>query len=149
MDTNWLDGFVAAWRLHAQAGGPDGGDAARRILELFDDDGIWEDVAAQASYRGHQELQTMFEQSYQWSATLMFDVVKARAGADFYVIEWEMHADGTGAFGDTPATDNPFRVRGVSLGELNAAGKVQLHRDYWDRLEWLSQIGLAPALGQS
>jgi hypothetical protein len=40
----WLDGFVAAWRQHAQAGGPAGEEAAGRILELFDVDGVWEDV---------------------------------------------------------------------------------------------------------
>jgi steroid delta-isomerase-like uncharacterized protein len=145
MDNGWLDGFVAAWRQHAQAGGPDGGDAARRILELFDPDGVWEDVAAEASYRGHEELQTMFEQSYQWSPTLTFDVVQARGGANFYAIEWEMHAEGTGAFGDMPATDKSFKVRGVSVGEVNANGKVGLHRDYWDRLGWMSQIGLLPS----
>jgi hypothetical protein len=85
MDTDWLEGFVAAWRQHARAGGPDGADAARRILEHFDDDGVWQDVAAQASYRGHAELQAMFEQSYQWSSTLQFDVVNARAGEDFSI----------------------------------------------------------------
>jgi len=93
MDVGWLDGFVRAWRLHAQAGGPAGGEAAARILELFDVDGVWEDVAAHASYRGHPELQAMFEQSYQWCPTLIFDVIRARAGADFYLIEWEMHGE--------------------------------------------------------
>ena len=143
METGWLDGFVAAWRQHAQAGGPAGGEAAARILELFDRDGVWEDVAAQASYWGHRELQTMFEQSYQWCPTLSFDVIRGRAGADFYVIEWEMHGEGNGAFGELTATEKPFTVRGVSLGEVTAGGKVTSHRDYWDRLEWMSQVGLS------
>jgi steroid delta-isomerase-like uncharacterized protein len=143
MDAAWLNEFVAAWRQHAQAGGPSGGDAARRILERFADDGVWEDVAAQASYCGHRELQEMFEQSYQWSPTLMFDVVQARAGADFYSIEWEMHAEGNGAFGAMPATDKAFRVRGVSIGAVDPSGHVTVHRDYWDRLAWMTQVGLA------
>ena len=143
MDSSWLDRFVAAWRHHAQAGGPAGDEAAGRILGFFDADGVWEDVAAQASYRGHQELQAMFEQSYQWSPTLTFDVIRARAGDDFYIIEWEMHGEGNGAFGDLAATDKPFKVRGVSVGETTGAGKVSVHRDYWDRLEWMSQVGLS------
>jgi steroid delta-isomerase-like uncharacterized protein len=144
MDAGWLDAFVGAWRRHAQAGGPDGADDARRLVAMFDDDGVWEDVAAQASYRGPAALQEMFEQSYQWSPTLTFDVVRAHAGFDHYSIEWEMHAEGNGAFGEMPATTKPFRVRGVSVGEVDAAGKVTRHSDYWDRLEWMSQVGLAP-----
>jgi hypothetical protein len=143
MDSSWLDRFVAAWRHHAQAGGPSGDEAAGRILEFFDVDGAWEDVAAQASYRGYRELQAMFEQSYQWCPTLIFDVIRARAGDGFYVIEWEMQGEGNGAFGDLAATDKPFKVRGVSVGEMTGGGKVTVHRDYWDRLGWMSQVGLS------
>ena len=143
VDPGWLDELVAAWRGHVEAGAPEGGPAAVRLLACFAEGGVWEDVAAQAVYRGHTELRQMFEQSYQWSPTLAFDVVRARGGTDHYVIEWEMHAAGNGAFGDLPASDRPFRVRGVSVGEVGPDGRVTAHRDYWDRHVWLEQVGLA------
>lgn len=137
--------YVDAWQGHVRAGGPGGEPDARRILDVFAEDGVWEDVAVDAAYQGHAALREMFDASYQFAPTLVFDVVQARAADGGYVIEWEMHAEGTGAFGDLPATDKPFRVRGVSVGALGPDGKVVLHRDYWDRVSFLGQIGLLPA----
>jgi steroid delta-isomerase-like uncharacterized protein len=148
LQTEWLEGFLQAWQGHVRAGGPGGGDDGRRITDLFDQDGVWEDVAAGVSYRGHPRLRQMFEESYRWAPALVFDVVHAHGSDDRYVIEWEMHAEGNGEFGDTPATEKPFRVRGVSLGEVGSNGKVRHHRDYWDRLAWMSQVGIAPVADQ-
>ncbi len=61
----------------------------------------------------------------------------------------EMHAEGNGAFGDMPATTKPFKVRGVSGGEVDSAGKATVRYDYLDRLDSMSQVGLASEPGQS
>lgn len=61
----------------------------------------------------------------------------------------EMHAEGNGAFGDMPATTKSFKVRGVSGGEVDSAGNATVRYDYWDRLDSMSQVGLASEPGQS
>jgi steroid delta-isomerase-like uncharacterized protein len=144
VDAGWLERFVAAWQRHAQAGGPEGAEDARRLLAFLADDATWEDVAVGVVYRGRAELQTMFEQSHQWAPDLVFDVRRAAGGAGHYLIEWEMHAERTGGFGDMAASDRPFRVRGVSVGEVGADGRVTRHSDYWDRLGWMDQVGITP-----
>ncbi|MBV9546109.1 MAG: hypothetical protein JO020_22465 [Chloroflexi bacterium] len=46
--------------------------------------------------------------------------------------------------GPTPATNKPFEVRGVSIGELQQ-GKIRRNTDYWNMAEFPGAIGMLPA----
>jgi steroid delta-isomerase-like uncharacterized protein len=137
----WLDEWVAAWQGHVAAGGPDGGAYADRILAAFSPDGYWEDVAADARYDGHDALREMFLASYEWCPNLTFTPLQVQSDGPRYAIEWRMSGRGGAAFGDLPAHDNDFAVRGVSTGEVDAGGRVVRHSDYWNLLAWMTQAG--------
>jgi hypothetical protein len=145
MATDWLDRWVDAWQGHVIAGGPDGADAGARILAAFSPDGVWEDVAANASYRGHAALQEMFLASYEWCPNLTFTPLTVQASGPRFAIEWRMSGQGGAAFGDLPSHDRSFAVRGVSAGEVNAEHQVIRHSDYWNLLEWMTQCGHLPS----
>jgi steroid delta-isomerase-like uncharacterized protein len=138
---DWLERWVSAWEGHVAAGGPGGADASDRILALFSPEGVWEDVAADASYRGHGALREMFIASYEWCPNLTFTPVSVQAEGSRYAIEWRMSGRGGAAFGDLPSHDHPFSVRGVSVGEVDADRKVIRHSDYWNLLDWMTQCG--------
>jgi hypothetical protein len=145
MTDAWLDRWVEAWRGHVVAGGPDGAEASTRILDAFSPEGIWEDVAADASYRGHAALKDMFIASYEWCPNLTFTPLTVQASGSRFAIEWRMSGRGGAAFGELPSHDLPFSVRGVSAGEVNDDQQVTRHSDYWNLLDWMTQCGHLPA----
>jgi hypothetical protein len=55
-----------------------------------------------------------------------------------------MNGTNDGPVGGQPATGRPWRVRGASVGTLNAEGLIAENRDYWNMAEVFAQIGLAP-----
>jgi hypothetical protein len=44
-----------------------------------------------------------------------------------------------------PATGRSFRVRGASIGKLDASGRIVENRDYYNLAEILTQLGILPA----
>jgi steroid delta-isomerase-like uncharacterized protein len=46
--------------------------------------------------------------------------------------------------GRFPATGRPFELAVVSIGRVRA-GKIVEHRDYWDLIDYLRQVGLMPS----
>jgi hypothetical protein len=43
-----------------------------------------------------------------------------------------------------PATGRSFRVRGASIGRLDANGRIVANRDYYNLAELLTQLGMVP-----
>lgn len=62
-----------------------------------------------------------------------------------YAVEWVMSGTNDGPVGGQPATGRPWRVRGASVGTLNAEGLIAENRDYWNMAEVFAQIGFTPA----
>ena len=50
----------------------------------------------------------------------------------------------TGGAAGLPATNKPFRIRGVSVGALDSNGKIKHNRDYWNMADYLMQVGVLP-----
>jgi steroid delta-isomerase-like uncharacterized protein len=71
--------------------------------------------------------------------------VSEQASGDRYALEWEMVGTNTGEAGGLPATNKAFRIRGVSVGIVDADGKIKRNRDYWNMADYLMQVGLMPA----
>jgi len=70
-----------------------------------------------------------------------FEIHDALAGPGRCALTWTMHFRRRGAATGAPAQ----QIRGASLLHLDAAGRITLHRDYWDPAEELYE-GL-PLLG--
>jgi hypothetical protein len=43
-----------------------------------------------------------------------------------------------------PATGRSFRVRGASIGTLDASGRIAENRDYYNLAELLTPLGVLP-----
>jgi len=48
-----------------------------------------------------------------------------------------------------PPTGRSFRVRGASIGKLDASGRIVENRDYYNLGELFTQLGLVPNVTSS
>ena len=144
--TEFLDRYVAAWRAHPQAGGPDGADAMGRLLAAMTEDVRYVDVAARTVHVGHEQVAEMARAAYAFSHDLQFDIRSLQSDGARFAIEWEMEGTHTGGFGPGgQGTGRHFAVRGVSVGEIGAEGRASSHRDYWNLADFLAQVGIMAA----
>jgi hypothetical protein len=63
---------------------------------------------------------------------------------DRFANEWVMFGTNDRARPDAPATGRSFRVRGASVGRLDASGRIAENRDYYNLAELLTQLGAMP-----
>jgi SnoaL-like polyketide cyclase len=143
MSQDWLDRYLDAWVFHCLAGGPDGQEAAERFLTFMGDDVLYEDVPSGAIFEGHPGIVEMFSQSHQMSADLMYEIVSRQTDGRMYAFESFGKGTNTGAVGPIPSTGRPFELRVLSVGEFSN-GVVHAHRDYWDLVGLLTQLGVMP-----
>jgi ketosteroid isomerase-like protein len=142
---SWVEEYFAAWARHAQASDPTTGMADQaRLLAFIDPDIRYEDVPTAQVFTGPAGVIRMGAQALLMANDIRFTCVSAQESGDQFAFETETHGTNTGAVGAFPATGKPFVLRGVSVGRRTPQGKVILHRDYWDLVSYLRQIGLMP-----
>jgi steroid delta-isomerase-like uncharacterized protein len=141
MSVSWFDSYLYAWVPHCYAGGPDGEEAAQRLLAFMADDVVYEDVPSATVFEGRQGILAMCSQGYQFSSDLMFEIVSRQTDGRWFAFESFGKGTNTGASGPLPATGRSFELRVVSVGELRE-GLVRSHRDYWDMAGLLVQLGV-------
>ena len=132
MGAEWVDDYLAAWNSY------DGEAVAAFMAE----DVTYEDLSSGAVYEGRAAVRTYVAGTYGFSSDYRFIVVSAQADGDRYAIEWEMLGSNTGPSGGFPATGKPYRIRGVSIGTVDAGGLIVHNRDYWNLAAYLVEIGL-------
>jgi steroid delta-isomerase-like uncharacterized protein len=143
----FIDAYVAAWRAHPQAGGPDGADAMARLLAVMTEDMRYVDVAAATVHVGHDQVAEMARAAYAFSHDLRFAIRSAQSDGARFAIEWEMEGTHTGGFGPGGrGTGRHFAVRGASVGDIGADGRASSHRDYWNLADFLEQVGITVAV---
>ncbi len=147
METAWLDRYLEAWRFHPQAGGDgsEGAEALRALLAFMSDDVRYEDVPTGAVFVGHDGIRHMGAGALQMAADMTFEIGLRVAGPGSYAFETVCRGTNTGAIGPLPGTGTPFSFRGISIGEVSAAGLVTAQRDYWDLAGLLGQLGASLA----
>lgn len=131
-----LDEWAAAWKSHD----------IERLLRLFTDDCVYEDVALGAVSRGHEELRAFAAQTFAILPDFDLRVTSQFICGSGAAIEWVM--SGTQAFA-VPG----FPAEGKGFSGLRAAtivqfrdGKIQRNTDYWDGAAVLRQTGVLPAV---
>ena len=134
--TEWIDRYVQAWNSHD----------ARKVAELMAEDVNFEDVAAGQTHHSRQAVEAFAASTLVWSADLSMVVVTSQQDGDQYAFEWELSGTNTGAVAGLPATNKPFRIRGVSIGERDGEGRIVRNRDYWNLADYLVQVGILPEL---
>ena len=134
---NWMETYLDAWNRH------DGSAVAAFMAE----DATYEDLALGVVHEGREAIESFVDEAEQFSKDYAFISVSEQQSGDRYAMEWEMFGTNTGEAGGFPATNKPYRIRGVSIGRLDAQGKIQQNRDYWNMADYLVQVGILPAPG--
>ena len=130
----FLDGYLDAWNAH---------DAAA-VARYMADDAIYEDVALGRVLHGPSEIASFVEEATTSSSDFRFEVVSLFTAGNDYANEWVMLGTNDREGRGVPATGRSFRVRGASIGRLNANGRIVENRDYYNVAELLTQLGMLP-----
>lgn len=112
------------------------------IETVFLPEGVYEDVAGDFEYRGVPEIAGYLSALHGWATGVFLDVVEIRAAEDWASAEWFLQGVQSGPIPgrlDT-ITGRPFRLRGVTLIELERGG-VARAADYLDWVPFLMDMG--------
>jgi steroid delta-isomerase-like uncharacterized protein len=100
-----------------------------RLLALFADDCVYEDVTLGLVARGKEELRSFVSRAFAAIPDFKYGLTSRFAASQWAVIEWVMSGTHTGDFPGMPATGKRFSsVRGASILELQA-GKIRRESD--------------------
>ena len=128
------DYWATAWSSHE----PD------KLLSLFTDDCVYEDVTFGAINRGKKELRAFAEAVFAGVPDFKIELTALFVAGTWGGMEWVMSGTHKGDFPGMPATGKPFSTRGVTMLELQA-GKIRRNSDYWDAAGVMRQVGLLPS----
>lgn len=130
-----LDEWAKAWSAHD----------IERLVALFTDDCVYEDVALQAVNRGKAELRTFVEQTFATIPDFSLDLTSRFASGDRGAIEWTMSGTQQVDIPGVPATGKSFSsLRAVTIVEFRG-GRIHRNTDYWDLANVMRQTGVLPA----
>ncbi len=116
-----------------------------RVLTLFVDDCVFEDVTLGVVARGKEELRSFVKGAFAAVPDFKYGLTSRFAASQWAVIEWVMSGTHKGDLPGMPATGKRFSsVRGSSILELEA-GKIRRESDYWDAATFMKQVGLLPS----
>jgi steroid delta-isomerase-like uncharacterized protein len=101
-----------------------------RVAEIYGEDGIHEDVARGGVYRGHEAIKAFVAEAAP-RVNRQFVATSEQNSGDQYAVEWESTGTRTSESAGM-ATNQPYQLRGVSVGRLDAAGKIAENRDYYN-----------------
>jgi steroid delta-isomerase-like uncharacterized protein len=129
-----LDDWATAWSSHDP----------ERVLALFTDDCVFEDVTFGVVIRGKEELRSFANGAFAAVPDIKFELTSRLAAGQGAAIEWVMSGTHKGDFPGMPATGKRISVRGSSIFELEAV-KIRRESDYWDAATFMKQVGLLPS----
>jgi steroid delta-isomerase-like uncharacterized protein len=130
-----LDDWAAAWSSHDP----------ERVLALFTNDCVFEDVPFGVVTRGKEELRSFANGAFAAVPDFKFELTSRFAADQRAAIEWVMSGTHKGDFPGMPATGKRFSsVRGSTIFEVEG-GKIRHESDYWDAATFMKQVGLLPS----
>jgi steroid delta-isomerase-like uncharacterized protein len=127
------DAWATAWSSHD----------ADKLLSLFADDCVYEDVTFGAVNRGLHELRAFAEAVFSAVPDFRIDLTTCFAAGNRAIMEWTLSGTHRGDLPGMPATGKQFSVRGVTVLELQTQ-KICRNSDYWDAASIMRQVGLLP-----
>lgn len=127
-----FNGWAAAWSSRDP----------EKLLALFTDDCLFEDVTFNVVTRGKEELRGFANSAFTAVPDFKLELTRQFATSEWAAVEWVMSGTHEGDFPGMPATGQRFSsVRGSSILELEA-GKIRRESDYWDAATFMKQVGL-------
>ena len=134
IDRAFFDAYLDAWNAHDSAA----------VASHMADDAIYEDVALGRVLHGPSEIASFVREATRSSSDFRFESVSLFAAGSDYANEWVMLGTNDRGLPGVPATGRSFRVRGASIGRLDAGGRIVENRDYYNLAELLTQLGILP-----
>jgi steroid delta-isomerase-like uncharacterized protein len=130
-----LDDWATAWSSHD----------TEKVLALFTDDCIYEDVTFGVVNHGKAELRVFADGTFAAIPDFKVELTTRFIAPNRAAMEWVMSGTHKGDFPGLPATGKPFSsLRGATIVELQG-GKIQRCSDYWDSATFMKQVGLLAA----
>ena len=129
---DWGRQYYDAWNGHD----------AEKVAAFMADDAVYENLAVGVVNDGRTAIANYIDEAGRFSRDYRFEVVSEQNSGDRYAFEWIMLGTHSGESRGLPATNKPYRIRGVSVGRLTSDGKIQENRDYWNLADFLGQVGL-------
>jgi steroid delta-isomerase-like uncharacterized protein len=129
-----LDQWGAAWSS----------SDVEKVLPLFTDNVVFEDVTFGSVNHGRKELHDFAKGTFESFADLKFELKSRVVAADGKsgAIEWIWRGRQIKDLPELPATNKPFEVRGASIVEF-ADGKISRDSDYWDLATYMKQVRMS------
>jgi len=121
--------WIAAWNSH----NPD------KMLSLFTDDIVYEDVAFGEVSHGSAELRKFAASEFEGVPDLELKLLRSDIHGGHGTIEWMF----SGTDKDVFKTGKKFSVRGVSVIEMRG-GKISRNLDFYDLATIMRQVGQMP-----
>jgi steroid delta-isomerase-like uncharacterized protein len=121
--------WIAAWNSH----NPD------KMLPLFTNDIVYEDVAFGEVSHGSAELRKFAASEFEGVPDLELKLVRADIHSGHGTIEWMF----SGTDKDVFKTGKKFSVRGVSVIDMRD-GKISRNLDFYDVATIMRQVGVLP-----
>jgi steroid delta-isomerase-like uncharacterized protein len=129
-----LDQWAAAWSS----------SDVDKVLPLFTDDVVYEDVTFGSVNHGRRELHDFAKGTFEAFADLKFESKSRVVAADGKsgAMEWIWRGRQIKDLPELPATNKSFEVRGASVVEF-ADGKISRDSDYWDLATYVKQVRMS------
>ena len=121
--------WIAAWNSH----NPD------KMLSLFTDDIVYEDVAFGEVSHGSAELRKFAASEFDGVPDLELKLLRADIHGGHGTIEWMFSGTDKGVY----KTGKKFSVRGVSVIDMRD-GKISRNLDFYDVATIMRQVGILP-----
>ncbi len=115
------------------------------ILEFYDDDIIWTNMALNETYHGKSEVSEFLTSLFTAFPDLQFNVIEKVARDDQVAERWQIEATHLGPYMGIPPTGKDVTIRGMGLVRMRD-GKFLTDNFYYDALQVIQQMGIFPPL---
>lgn len=116
----------------------------KKLLSIFTDDCIYEDVTLGVVNHGKGELTAFAQGFFTAFPDFRVELQSHFDTGEEAAVEWSMSGTHEGNLMGTPPIHRHFSLRGMSAFDLRD-GKIRRCSDYWDFVTFARQLGL-PAL---
>lgn len=113
-----------------------------KLLALFTDDVVYEDVPFGIVAKGRAEMKELFEATWESLHSFAMTLQSVVADADRGGMEWVLSGTHLGDFGEYPASGRSVSVRAAAIMRFSN-GRISHWNDYWSLSTFKEQIGSA------
>lgn len=130
----FIQDYGAAWS---------GGDL---LSSWFSEDGQYVESSYGNTYTGRDEIRRFVRFMFAFSQDSCIEFVNICGDERLFTMEWVWSGTATGPIRIEglvhPASGLPYRIPGVAVCRADSHGKVTYHRDYYDLLTLMRQLGI-------